>query len=93
MAASLAKKLKTDKIDTFDCFKCKEAYDIYGEDQVMPCCGQLLCRKCINNLSQGQYKCTFCDDESLMVKGERLLISSERILVNNSTVSGACILQ
>jgi hypothetical protein len=93
MAANLAKKLKTDKIDSFGCFECKEADDIYGEDQAVPCCGQLLCSRCINKLKQGKYKCTLCDKDTLMVKGERLLVFSERFLVNNATVTGVCILQ
>jgi hypothetical protein len=97
MDSSLTKKRKTEAIDTFKCFECKEAYDIYGEDQVVPCCGQLLCNKCINKLKiesmRGIYKCTLCDEESLMVKRGSLQDSSESILVNNAIVSSTCTIQ
>ena len=52
------------------CKHCKQTYDVYDQPQILPCCSQTLCNKCIRliekSVKEKRFKCFLCQKESRM---------------------------
>ena len=56
------------------CHHCKLAYKSHEQPRTLPCCGQILCTDCVNEIEiekvKHQYTCILCKEVDLMpIKG------------------------